>query len=465
MSWISIDFGTCNTTAAIEVDGKPHVVTYGNTQFFPTVACVLPDGNIQVCQNAEPLRQNMPEYFKQEFKLNIAEQLDLNGVQYVDIVREILKFVKGCAEIENNGEVCDFVVLTIPAIYTEDDRRIDVLRQAAKEAGFKTIEFLSEPHAAALHYANIVGQKNTGLSLIYDLGGGTFDPTLLDMTNAKEPKVIGQDNGVQCGGQFFDSALYKHISKDCRDIGKPLLREKKLDDYAACKRLKEALSVQKEASQYFSNGQSLKVGRDVFEGLIKDKISLTLEACDAMLHTAGKEWKDVKQVLFVGGSTAIPLIKEMLEKHLVSHNAVNVKIIRNTTGNRGSYNHNFATCLGGIVSKITPPPPPPEPIAKLYSNGIALQLKEGLNTFGRSDSMDFHFNDPSMSRKHFTITVSKNAYGKWSYTITTCSESKATILNNIEPLDLQNFPISRKSAELQDGWTIRAGKTIFQLKK
>ena len=162
MSWISIDFGTCNTTAAIEVDNKPHVVTYGNTQFFPTVACVMPDGNIQVCQNAEPLRQNMPEYFKQEFKLDIAEQLDLNGVQYVDIVREILKFVKGCAEIENNGKECNSVVLTIPAIYTEDDRRIDVMRQAATEAGFETIEFLSEPHAAALHYANIVGQKNRG---------------------------------------------------------------------------------------------------------------------------------------------------------------------------------------------------------------------------------------------------------------------------------------------------------------
>ena len=155
----------------------------------------------------------------------------------------------------------------------------------------------------------------------------------------------------------------------------------------------------------------------------------------------------------------------MLEKPLISYKVRNVKIVRNVTGTKGEYDHNFATCLGGITSKILPPPPPPEPIAKIYTNGQVLQLKEGINTFGRSHNMDFHFDDPSMSRNHFTIVVTKNAYGKWSYTITTCSETKATILNNMEPLDLQNYPISRKSAELQDGWTIRAGRTSFQLKK
>lgn len=464
-NWVCIDFGTCNTAAAIQIDGKPHVVTYGNTQFFPTIACVLPNKDIQVCQNAEPLRLKLPESFKQEFKLNIAEQIDLNGIQYVDIVREILKHVKECSEIENNNQVCDSVILTIPAIYTESDRRIDIMREAAIEAGFTNVEFMSEPQAAARHYAYIMGAKNTGISLIYDLGGGTFDPALLDMSNTKEPKLIGNESGVKCGGQFFDSAIYKYIFNECQNTGSPLLREDKLDDYAACKRLKETLSLHEKASQLFSNGMAVSLSRTKFNELIQDKIALTLKACDTMIHTAGRNWSDINQVLFVGGSTAIPLIREMLEKHLVSHNAQNVKIIRNTTGIKGAYDHNFATCLGGITSKLLPPPPPPEPIARLFTNGEALQLKEGINTFGRSNTMDFHFDDPSMSRNHFSITVTKNAYGKWSYTITTCSNTKATILNNIEPLDLQNYPISRKSAELQDGWTIRAGHTSFQFRK
>lgn len=465
MTWVCIDFGTCNTAAAIQIDGKPHVVTYGNTQFFPSIACVFPNKDIQVCQNAEPLRQKMPESFKQEFKLNIAEQIDLNGIQYVDIVREILRYVKECSQIENNNQVCDSVILTIPAIYTENDRRIDVMREAATQAGFLRVEFMSEPQAAAKHYAYIMGAKNTGISLIYDLGGGTFDPALLDMSNAKEPKLIGNESGVKCGGQFFDAAIYKYISNECQKLGKPLLREDKLDDYAACKRLKETLSIHEKASQLFSNGMSMSLNRIKFNELIQDKIALTLKACDSVIRTAGRNWSDIKQVLFVGGSTAIPLIREMLEKYLVSQNAPNVKIVRNVTGVKGAYDHNFATCLGGIISKILPPPPPLEPIAKIYTNGLVLQLKAGVNSFGRGENMDFHFDDSSMSRNHFTITLAKNAYGKWSYTITTCSKTKATILNNREPLDLQNYPISRRSAELQDGWTIRAGRTSFQFKK
>lgn len=464
-NWVCIDFGTCNTAAAIQVDGKPHVVTYGNNQFFPSIACVLPNKEIQVCHNAEQFRLKMPEYFKQEFKLNIAEHIDLNGVQYVDIVREILKYVKECARIENNNRACDSVILTIPAIYTENDSRIDVMRRAATEAGFVNVEFMSEPLAAARHYAYIAGSKNTGLSLIYDLGGGTFDPALLDMSNSKMPRLIGNESGVKCGGQFFDSAIYKHLADVCNKQGNPLSREERLEDYSACKRLKESLSIQEKASQFFSNGKTLSLSRTEFNSLIRDKIELTLKACDTLIQTVGRNWTDIKQVLFVGGSTAIPLIREMLEKHLISHNAQNVKIIRNETGEKGSYDHNFATCLGGISSKIVPPSPPPEPIAKLYTNDTPLQLKEGVNTFGRGEDMDFHFDDPAMSRKHFLITVTKNAYGKWSYTIQTCSMTKATILNNMEPLDLQNYPISRKSAELQDGWTIRAGKTLFQIKK
>ena len=87
--WLCIDFGTCNTAAAFLVGGKPHLVSYGNSSFFPTVACVLESGEIQVCQNAEPLRDRFPEFFQQEFKLQIADPVDINGHSYEDIVAEI----------------------------------------------------------------------------------------------------------------------------------------------------------------------------------------------------------------------------------------------------------------------------------------------------------------------------------------------------------------------------------------
>lgn len=464
MSWVSIDFGTCNTAAAIEIDGAPHIVSYGNQQFFPTVACVLDDGTIEVCQNAEALRQTNPDTFKQEFKLQIADAMDINGISYEDIVTEILSFIKGCAELENNGTTIDNVVLTIPAIYTETDKRKAVMQRCAKRAGFQQIEFMSEPKAAATHYAYISDQKITGLSLIYDLGGGTFDPALLEISG-KEINLLGNDSGVKCGGHYFDRALFNHISALAKGDDKPLVRTKKLEDYAACNRIKETLSIKDSATQLFSNGMRYTITRSTFNDLIKHLIDETLQACDNLISTAGRTWTDVKQILLVGGSTAIPLISEMLTKHMVSHNASEVKIIRNTKGAKGDYNHRFATCLGGISGKILPPPPPPEKVAQLICGSEIIQLKIGENKFGRSADMDFQFSDMSMSRYHFNINVTKGDDGKLNYIITTKSQSKATVINNMEALDLRYAPISRVSIQLLDGFTITAGHTKFDFKK
>ena len=463
--WICIDFGTCNTTAAILVDGEPHLVTYGNDSYFPTIACVMSKDSIQVCQNAEPLRLVYPEYYKQEFKLQIADCLDLNSVTYEDIVREILLFVKRCAEIENNDENLENVMLTIPSIYTENDSRKEIMHNAAKAAGFRQIKFLPEPIAAACHYAYISRNANTGLVLIYDLGGGTFDSTLLDFTDSKNPHLLGCDSGVKCGGHFFDKVLYQHISENQKKEGFPLLREKRLDDYALCKRMKETLSVQSVSSQLFSNGQKVSINRDCLNALIIPYIELTLKSLDHLLQVSNKQWKDVSLVLFVGGSTAIPLIKEMLQKHLLSHNAPGVRIIRNQKGEKGCYDYIHATCLGGITKAIIPLLPPLPPLASLSCNGKTIQLKLGENKFGRNAQMDYAFEDPSMSGHHFSIYVTRDASGELNYNLTSFSKSKATIVNNIEALDTRYVPVSRISISLHDKYTICAGKTVFTFEK
>ena len=108
-----------------------------------------------------------------------------------------------------------------------------------------------------------------------------------------------------------------------------------------------------------SNGKSFTLDRSTFNELIRPMISLTLEACDNVVTTAGRKWQDINQILFVGGSTAIPLIKDMLEPHLQSHNASGVKIVRTMQGANDSYSHLFATCLGGIATKIGGPKRPP----------------------------------------------------------------------------------------------------------
>lgn len=455
---LCIDFGTCNTTAAFAVNGRPHVVQYGTSSIFPTVACAMPDGSIEVCGNAEPLRDRFPQYFVQGFKLQIADPDDINGHDYCDIVAEILRFVRYAAALDNNGNEFDRVLLTIPAVYTVSDPRKEVMRRAALAAGFKDVEFMSEPVAAAQHYAYVSGNERSGMSLIYDLGGGTFDPVLVD-TGDKDVRIAGS-GGARCGGQFFDAAIYREISQNMREGGTPLERSGKFIDYMSCRRLKETLSIETEARQIMSNGKTARLTRERFNEIIRPMLQLTIAACDDVIFSSGHKWSDVKQILFVGGSTAIPLIKEMLSAHLTSHNAANVEMIRTFSSRSDSYNHLYATCLGGVSGYGADKRPP---IAHLVFEGKIIPLREGLNRFGRDEDNDYVFvEDAYMSRHHFTIEVEKQGDG-YCYTLTSVSQSSPTMLNRTEALDPRYVPFCRDRAKISPGAEIKAGKTVLVL--
>lgn len=447
------------------VDGRPKLVSPNSKSYFPTVACVLGKDKIAVCQSAEQFKTKYPEFYLQEFKLNIAEPLDCNGAGYREVVAAILRHIKGCAEIENNGNRIDNVMLTVPAIYTESDRRKEVMRQAALDAGFRKVAFMREAHAAALHYAYIQGTETVGLSLVYDLGGGTFDPALIMLSGENEPDFLGCDSGVKCGGQYFDAAIYKQAQAEAKASGVPLERSAKWSDFLACRLLKEDLSVSREATTLLSNGNPFTLTRTDFEEMIRKKLYLTLDACDMVLTSARREWTEVEQVLLVGGSTAIPLVSSLLQQHLISHNARKVKVVRSLSGPNGEYDHNYAVCLGGIVlaeTELLHPEPEPEPeIGELVSNGKHFRLKLGTNTFGRGQGQDFIFDDPHMSRKHFEITVTKNEGRGFRYRLQTVSTSRATVVNGTLALDC-TFPFAPKEIELKDGMTVLAGKTKFQ---
>lgn len=455
--------GSSNTRAAIEKGGKPFVVKFGAESTFPTVACVLPDGTIKVGREAEALRHIHPESFKQEFKLHIGEEIEINSANYDDIVAEMLSYVRQCAEKESGGEEISYAVLTYPAHYTEADRRKEVMRKGAAKAGFLKVEFLSEPEAAAGHYRHICGKEDSGIYLVYDLGGSTFNASLVESTSEKI-RIIGIDRGLHSGGHFFDKAVYNYIASKAREEGMPLDRLRRFDDYAASRYLKENISEKESATRLFSTGNQI-LDRETFNSLIKSSVSDTLQICDTLLSNAGKTWKDLNSVLLAGGSSSLPLIEEMLCRHALSHDAPDLKVISDLQGPNGSYDIRFATCLGGIAGKIPSAPLPPKKPGRMIAGEREYQLKQGPNTFGRDDCMDCQFDDPSMSRHHFTITVSEEPEGDLRYILETKSSRKATIINGREALDLRFAPISRVSVELKGGDIIDAGKTklVFEI--
>jgi len=462
--WMAIDFGTTNSVAAIDLDGAPRLVGNGSSTSFPTVACVLEDGTVMVCHEAELLRLSHPETFKQEFKLQIADPIDINSADYTDIVTAILSHIKGFAEIEGNGAWIEKVVLTVPASYTASDSRKEVMRKAALRSGFKEIEFMGEPVAAALHYADVSGDKEPGLILVYDLGGGTFDAALLEISMEGEPRLIGKESGGKCGGQYFDRAIYRHFADKCKENGKPLVRSEKISDYRSARMLKETLSVKQESSQHFSNGEMLTLRREELEKLVAPLIDETLASCDSLITSAGHQWSDLRRILLVGGSSAIPLIKTKIDGFLKIKGASGVEIIRSLKGEKREYSNVYASALGAVSSKILPPPPEEEKPGTLITGGRSFQLKPGENKVGRSAEMDIVCEDPSMSRHHFSIHVDRKEDGKILYILETKSGSGPTVVNNMEALDLRFAGISRVKVRLLDGFTITAGKTKFQIK-
>lgn len=457
--WVCIDFGTCNSAAAIIVDHSPTLVCPNNRSFFPTVACVIGKDEIAVCHSAEQFRAKYPEFYLQEFKLDIDKPLDCNGADYPKIIAAILGYIKSCAETENNGESIENVLLTVPAIYTGNDRRLDVMKEAAAMAGFRGIEFMTEPNAAALHFAWIQGKGSGNISVIYDLGGGTFDTTLIKTDSNGHSEILGYDSGIKCGGQYFDAAIYKAASKIAGNSGKPLSRDCRWNDFSACRMLKEDLSAKTSASTLLSNGESFTLSRSEFEEMIKNRLRLTIDACDNMLSVSKKQWSDIDNILLVGGSTSIPLVSELLKNHLISHNAQNVKIIRNHAGTNGKYDHNYAVCLGGITVKdfkeknsgCT---------GKLLCIGKEFPLHSGTNTFGRGQDQDFIFDDAKMSRAHFIIDAEDDNGKGWIYKLTTVSNTKSTTINHTLALD-KNVTFAPQSIELENGMTIVAGQTEF----
>ena len=466
-NWICIDFGTCNSAAAIEIDGAPKLVSPNNLPFFPTVACVLSKDNIVVGQSAEMFRTKCPEHFLQEFKLDIDKELDCNGADYRRVVAAFLKYIKSSAEIENNNTPLDKALITIPAMYTNADKRKEVMRLAALDAGFSEVEFMREPQAAAYHYVYINGSAAAGLSLIYDLGGGTFDPTLIDMTKVNNPVLWGGDVGVKCGGQFFDAAIYKEAQRCAKNMGKPLIRDERLKDYVACRKLKEDLSAQLSSTTLLSNNEYFTLSREELRVLITDRLRLTFDACNTLISTSDKSWDDIERILLVGGSTSMPIVSDMLGKHLASYNANDVRIVRSMKGMNGEYNHKYAVCLGGIayITKMVfkRSEREEEKVGVVICGNRVCQLKEGTNTFGRANGCDFIFDDPAMSREHFVIDVSCDINGHYEYLLTTMSTSKATTVG-ILSLDLR-YPFTPKNTMLEDGMVIVAGRTKFSMKR
>lgn len=253
--------------------------------------------------------QDLPYQFETSengLPLFVTKQGKVNPIQ---ISAEILKPLISRAE-KTLGGALEGVVITVPAYF--DDAQRQGTKDAAGLLGVKVLRLLNEPTAAAIAYGLDSGQE--GVIAIYDLGGGTFDISILRLHKGVfEVLATGGDSAL--GGDDFDHLLHRYLSSEWQlnELSATLSRQLLIE----ARRVKEALTTEQEVTAVLNldDGTQLShtVTKTAFETLISALIKKTVSSCRRALRDAGIKTDEVLETVMVGGSTRVPLVRELVE--------------------------------------------------------------------------------------------------------------------------------------------------------
>lgn len=331
---IGIDLGTTHSLVATMRDGLPEVLAdESGYQLFPSIVnyshdriCVAhaaqekleksPQNTIMSVKRMIGRRVSELDEIAKHSPLNLQEQesgmLKINTQQGllspVKVSADILLFLSDLAK-RNQQKVIAGAVITVPAYF--DDTQRQATKDAAQIAGLNVLRLINEPTAAAIAYG--LDQKQPGIYMIYDLGGGTFDVSILKFDKGVFT-VLATAGDSALGGDDFDRALAVWICRKL-SIDESQLSSSELVKLQLCaKQAKQVLSSQKVVDFEFLE-QQLTVTQDTFVELITEYINKTLQLCEYVIKDAAINVDEINNVLLVGGSTRIPLVAENLKKH------------------------------------------------------------------------------------------------------------------------------------------------------
>jgi molecular chaperone DnaK len=321
MALIGIDLGTtfC-AVASLDDRGKPLTVPNRDGEVLtPSAVYLAPDGSAVVGQAALDMALEQPERVATLIKRRMGVPDYGRPVAGREFRPETLSAVllkKLAQDAESQFGTLDGCVITVPAYF--DDTRRKATMDAGRIAGLNVIDILDEPSAAALAYATQGGDAvQPQTVLVYDLGGGTFDVTLVKL-GRKRFQVLAIEGDVRLGGRDWDERLVNWAAeKFVKEFGDdPRGDPQSLASlYAAAERTKRALSKLEHASLTVSHAGhkvTLPIPRPEFEAITRDLLVRTRLTTQQVLKQAGLSWDAVGKVLLVGGSTHMPACARML---------------------------------------------------------------------------------------------------------------------------------------------------------
>lgn len=315
---IGIDLGTTfSATAFVAKNGLPRVLENSDGQALTPSVIYFGSNEILIGNKAkEKLAANDERaiaFFKR-FMGNPNWAFFVNDKQYnaTELSAILLKKLKQDAE-STLGHTIDNAVITVPAYFSELQRRNTI--EAGRAAGLNVLRIINEPTAAAIAYGFASRQENTNV-LVYDLGGGTFDVSIVNMDH-QNIQVIATGGDHELGGRDWDDCLLSHVAT--------LFEEETGDDlflYADSfgHLLVEAEKVKKDLSDSLSATfeysvdelRRVTITRAFFEQLTRPLLERTLSLCDITIEESGLSWSDIHEVLLIGGSSRMPMISEGL---------------------------------------------------------------------------------------------------------------------------------------------------------
>lgn len=319
---IGIDLGTTNSCVSVFEGGEAKVIVNAEGERTTPSVVAFKDGEINVGGTAKRQSVVNPDTVSSVKRImGTKKKVKANGKEYTpeEISAMILGDLKKTAEAYL-GETVTRAVITVPAYFNDSERQ--ATKNAGKIAGLEVERIINEPTAAALAYG-LDKQDDTQTILVYDLGGGTFDVSILELGDGVfEVKSTSGNNKL--GGDDFDDRIIDYIVKDIKKEHKVDLAEEKM----AMQRIKdEAEKAKKTLSSatkatislpFIASGISYETDltRAKFEELVDDLIESTLDPVRKALKDAKLKASDIDKVLLVGGSTRIPKVQEVVKKEL-----------------------------------------------------------------------------------------------------------------------------------------------------
>ena len=343
---IGIDLGTTNSCVAIVEGGEPKVIiNEEGTRTTPSVVAFLKDGDEvlvggpakrQAVANPENTVYSTKRLMGRRFEEISSEAdslaykvvksgksdawVEVEGKEYSppQVSAHVLTKLKKAAEDYLGSEVQE-AVITVPAYFNDSQRQ--ATKDAGKIAGLDVKRIINEPTAAALAYG--FDKKKEGMIVVYDLGGGTFDVSVLEVGN-NVIEVKSTNGDTHLGGDDFDKRVIDYIVSEFKkdsgiDLGADKMAVQRLREAAEKAKIELSNTVETEINLPFITADAsgpkhlvLKITRSKFEQLIEDLVKGTLKPCEQALRDAGLRPGEIAEVILVGGSTRIPLVQKVV---------------------------------------------------------------------------------------------------------------------------------------------------------